>query len=79
MKMSMLEYCKVILEKVHFDQKLFHKEYGKSLRWLSHEEGKHLHKWLTEKFGPLSIPFYPQHEKIHPSFSSNMARHEYAT
>ena len=51
MKMSMLDYCKVILEKVHFDQTLFHKEYRKSMRWLSHEERKHLQEWKAQRFG----------------------------
>ncbi len=47
----MLAYCKTVLEKVHFDQSLFYKEYRKSLRWLSKEEHHHLQSWLAERFG----------------------------
>jgi hypothetical protein len=46
----MLDYCKVILEKVHFDQRLFQKEYQKALRWLSHEEGESLQQWSARRF-----------------------------
>ena len=56
MKTSMLDYCKVILEKVHFDQVLFHKEYHKSHRWLSGEEREHLQTWLIKKFGAQAMP-----------------------
>ena len=51
----MLAYCKVVLEKVHFDQTLFYKEYRKSLRWLSKEEHRHLQDWLTERFGTPAL------------------------
>lgn len=50
MRPSMLDYCKVVLEKVHFDQRLFKKEYHKALRWLSYEEGKLLHQWSSQRF-----------------------------
>ena len=50
MRPSMLDYCKVILEKVHFDQRLFQKEYHKALRWLSHEEAKCLQEWSANRF-----------------------------
>lgn len=60
MKTSMLDYCKVILKKVHFDQRLFHKELHKALRWLSHDEKEHLQQWIDKTFGssarPLSLP-----------------------
>lgn len=72
MKMSMLEYCKVVLEKVHFDQHLFRKEYGKSLRWLSHEEGRHLRDWLAEKFGPATMSLSPQLKKVRSHVPPNL-------
>lgn len=50
MRPSMLDYCKLILEKVHFDQRLFQKEYQKALRWLSHEEQKYLQEWSVNRF-----------------------------
>lgn len=49
--MSMLEYCKMILEKLSFNRKLFKKEYLKSFRRLKPAEGIVLRKWVREKFG----------------------------
>lgn len=57
MRPSMLDYCKVILEKVHFDQRLFQKEYRKALRWLSHEEGEYLQQWSARRFETESRSF----------------------
>ena len=46
----MLDYCKLILEKVHFDPALFRKEYYKSLGKLSEDEREHLQHWMARKF-----------------------------
>lgn len=50
----MLEYSKIILEKVSFDQKLFRKEYRKAVKMLNEEEAGKLHEWCLKHFGPLS-------------------------
>jgi len=52
----MLEYVKLILEKVSFDQYLFEKELRKSLRELIKEEIAELKKWCYERFSTR----YPQ-------------------
>ncbi len=49
--MKMLEYVKLILEKVSFERKLFEKELNKGLKMLSVKELKELRKWCYEKFG----------------------------
>jgi hypothetical protein len=46
MKTSMLEYFKIILDKVSFDRKLFRKEYRKSISRLSKDEAIELKQWL---------------------------------
>lgn len=46
MKTSFLNYYKVILEKVSFDNALFVKEYKKALRFIHPSETKALHQWL---------------------------------
>lgn len=48
--MTMFEYSKIILEKVHFDPKIFRKELRKALRQFSSEEGKNLLSWCKSKF-----------------------------
>lgn len=55
MKNSMLDYCKLILEKVHFDPTLFRKEYYKSLKKLPEDEREHLQQWMARKFGQQTI------------------------
>lgn len=45
---SKLDYCKLILKSVSFDQKLLKKEYRKSLRLLSPLEAVSLKLWLRE-------------------------------
>ncbi|WMJ72763.1 hypothetical protein RCC89_06235 [Cytophagaceae bacterium ABcell3] len=47
----MLEYQKMILQKVSFDQHLFEKELRKSTRDLLKEELIELKKWCYENFG----------------------------
>ena len=48
--MSMLEYSKLILEKVHFEPRIFRKELRKALRQFSSEENKNLMAWCKSKF-----------------------------
>jgi len=49
----MLDYVKVILEKVSFESSLFEKELKKSLKLLSFREVRELKKWCYEKFGSI--------------------------
>jgi hypothetical protein len=46
----MLEYSKLILEKVSFDTYLFHKELKKSLNFLSPDEINDLLMWVKLNF-----------------------------
>ncbi|MBC7923180.1 MAG: hypothetical protein H7Z75_19035 [Ferruginibacter sp.] len=48
----MLEYTKLILEKVSFDRKLFEKELRKALAYLTGDERMSLKGWCWSKFGP---------------------------
>jgi hypothetical protein len=49
--MTMLEYCKMILEKVSFDMSLFRIELKKALDQLVGEEITELKKWCITRFG----------------------------
>ncbi|MCP9761914.1 hypothetical protein EGI31_03030 [Lacihabitans soyangensis] len=49
----MLEYIKMILDKVSFDSKLFEKELKKGLKELLPPEMKELKNWCYEKFGKI--------------------------
>jgi hypothetical protein len=51
--MTMLEYVKLILEKVSFDKKLFEKELKKGLDLLVPVEVKELKRWCYAQFGSL--------------------------
>lgn len=51
--MKMLDYVKVILEKVSFESSLFEKELKKALKLLSFREIRELRKWCYEKFGSI--------------------------
>jgi hypothetical protein len=51
MKISMLEYSKLILEKVSFDSWLFANELRKSKRALMNSEIDELRHWCEDKFG----------------------------
>ena len=47
--LPMLEYQKMILNKVSFDKRLFKKELLKSFKWLEPEEIKNLQDWVQDK------------------------------
>ena len=47
-KKSMLNYCKLILEKMSFSKKLFLKEYRKALSCLNAEEQDELRRWVRD-------------------------------
>lgn len=49
--MTMLEYCKMILEKVSFDMSLFRIELTKALTQLVDDEITELKKWCITRFG----------------------------
>lgn len=49
----MLDYVKVILEKVSFESSLFEKELKKALKLLSIREIRELRKWCYGKFGSI--------------------------
>jgi len=53
---SMLEYIKIILQKVSFDRRLFEKELRKAIRMLMPDEVKRLKLWCYERFGTLHLP-----------------------
>lgn len=49
--MSMLEYFKMILEKVSFDENLFRTELYKAMQKLLDEDIKELKHWCVKTFG----------------------------
>lgn len=53
MAITLLEYIKVILQKVSFDAKLFEKELKKAIRMLLPEELSTLRSWCYEQFGGM--------------------------
>lgn len=56
MKTSFLEYYKLILDNVSFDQRLFMKEYRKALNVLTEQEAFDLQLWLSTKGLPAGLP-----------------------
>ena len=46
---SMLEYCKVVLEKISFSPRLFRKEYRKTFRYLAPQDHNELKMWIRDK------------------------------
>ena len=60
----MLEYAKIILQKVSFDSLLFEKELRKALAELSTDEPGKLYAWCMDFFGDT----YP--ETIHRVFTN---------
>lgn len=57
-KVTMLEYCKLILEKISFSRRLFRREYRKTFRYLGPKEHFELRKWLRRKMKSNSKPQY---------------------
>ena len=55
---SMLEYSKLILQKVCFDELLFKKELEKALKILLPEEIKQLINWAKEQFLGMTVYEY---------------------
>jgi hypothetical protein len=53
---SMLEYIKIILQKVSFDRRLFEKELKKAIRMLMPAEVKRLKLWCYEKYSGSYLP-----------------------
>lgn len=51
----MLDFSKMILTKVSFDPKLFHKELRKLILWLGddEEEIENLYEWCSENYGDV--------------------------
>lgn len=50
---SMLEYVKMILQKVSFDRQLFEKELKKALQTLVGDEVSQLKQWCYAQFGRM--------------------------
>ncbi len=53
--MTILEYSKVILEKVSFDTQLFQKEFAKALKQLVEPEARDLTRWVERNFGQKAL------------------------
>ena len=53
---SMLEYIKIILQKVSFDRRLFEKELRKAIRMLMPAEVKRLRLWCYENYSTTHLP-----------------------
>jgi len=53
----MLNYCKLILEKVSFDKTLFKKEYYKALTYLNSNERIELRVWLNSNSSMKTLLF----------------------
>ena len=66
--MKMLEYVKMILDKVSFDKKLFEKELKKGLKDLLPDEIKELKSWCYEKFGSLYRSVLNKVFRMRPAF-----------
>lgn len=48
-KVSMLEYCKLVLVKISFSRRLFRREYRKTFRYLGPKEHFELKNWLRNR------------------------------
>jgi len=57
----MLEYVKIILQKVSFNEYLFEKELGKSLKNLLREDVLELKKWCYEHFSDSYLQILNQY------------------
>lgn len=47
-KISMLDYCKLVLKKMSFSRRLFRKEYKKTFTYLDPMDHSKLKQWLRE-------------------------------
>ena len=47
---DMLDFCKTVLTRVSFDQRLFAKELKKSFKWLSREDAEDLSQWAMAQY-----------------------------
>lgn len=64
----MLEYAKIILQKVSFDSSLFEKELRKAVADLRHDEPGKLYTWCMDFFGDI----YPETiERVFSNLASN--------
>lgn len=53
---SMLEYIKIILQKVSFDRRLFEKELKKAIKMLMPNETNKLRVWCYDRFSKVHQP-----------------------
>ncbi len=60
----MLEYTKLVLQKVSFDKSLFAKELKKSLQWLKSNEVMVLQAWALSTFAAYSDIIKEVFEKV---------------
>lgn len=56
MGISMLDYSKMILEKVSFDANLFQKEFRKAISKLMQPDAQELIKWCYSRYGTSVTP-----------------------
>ncbi|MBC7387885.1 MAG: hypothetical protein H7329_01615 [Opitutaceae bacterium] len=69
----MLEYAKIILQKVSFDSLLFEKELRKALAELSTDEPGKLYAWCMDFFGDT----YPETiQRVFTNFTNNPTYNE---
>ena len=57
----MLDYVKIILQKVSFNEYLFEKELGKSLKSLLNEDVLELKKWCYDHFSDSYLQILNQY------------------
>ena len=58
MTKTVLEYTKMILDKVSFDVKLLEKEYEKAITILSPVEARALSTWVGKRYTKILQPVY---------------------
>lgn len=63
----MLEYFKMILSKVSFNEFLFEKELKKAIKSLVNEEVEKLKNWCYDKFGHIYSATLNRHFKLFPT------------
>ena len=66
MRTSFLDYYKMVLDKVSFEEELFRKEYQKAMKGLVDYERDELDQWVRDRGYPgLLCAKQPQMEMIH--------------